>query len=164
MATLKTDGMTDFLNILNSIGENTTKVARRCVYAGANVAHEAIEASVRKLPLDNHFIAGRDPLRVITKEDRDDLAGCLGYSKIESDGGSTSGSVSFSGYIRRTEAKYPNGVPAVLIARSIEKGTSVRDAHPFVRPTVNRIRKEAVPSAMQATLDESIEQIKQQEG
>lgn len=157
MATFTTDGADEFLRQLNSLAGKTPGAAKRALYDGAGVMADQLRDATSRLPVDaNPFTPGRDPLRVITAEDLADLMGCLGISRIESGSDGSSVSVSFDGYIRRAEPKYPGGVPAPLIARSIEKGSSVRAKNPFVRQAVNRA-KDAVLAAMQASLDESID-------
>lgn len=158
MPKLTTDGLDGFLATLNSLGESAVKVAKQCVYAGAGEIHGAMEKSVLSLPLDSDgFTPDKDPLRVITDQDRRDLAACLGYSKIDDSDG-VSVSVSFDGYISRKEKNFPKGVPAALIARSMESGSSVRAKNPFVRKSVNSVRA-TVPTVMQAKLDEVINKI-----
>lgn len=164
MPTLKTDGLDEFVQQLQALGQRTQGIAKACVYDGAAVLKDAIVEGVNNFPVhQGGYTPGKTPLRVITEKDRDDLAACVGVSKIESDGLATSVSVSFDGYISRTEKKYPNGVPAAMIARSLEKGSSVRAKKPFVRPAVKKA-KEAVLSAMQQALAERIGQTMKQEG
>lgn len=156
MAQLTTEGLDDFMKQLNALGSHTTGTTKRCIYDGAAVLAEAVVTGVGGLPVDeSQFTPGTDPLRVMTAADKADLAASVGISRIEATGGTGTVSVSFDGYISRTEPKYPGGVPAALIARSIEKGTSVRAKNPFVRRAVNAA-KQTVPAAMQASLDESV--------
>lgn len=164
MPDMKVEGMDEFVRSLTAIGRHTAGVARKCAYDGAALLRGELEESVKALPLDTDgFTVGTDPLRVITERDRADLAACAGISKIESDGLGTSVSVSFDGYISRTEKDFPKGVPAALIARSIESGSSVRAKRPFMRMTVKN-SSERVLSAMQETMTESIAQISKMEG
>ena len=164
MATMKVKGLDEFVETLNMIGEKTGGVSKKCAYDGARLMADGIKEKVEQLPIDSDgFTVGTDPLNVITAQDRADLAACVGISRIENNGMATTVSVSFDGYISRTERKYPNGVPAALIARSLEKGTSVRAKKPFLRPAVNA-KKAAALAAMQETMAESIAQIQKMEG
>lgn len=161
---MKVTGLDEFVEGLNAIGEHAGGIAKKCAYDGARSLADGIAEKIQQLPVDsNGFTVGTDPLNIITTRDRDDLAACLGVSSIENDGMSTSVSVSFKGYISRTERKYPSGVPAALIARSIEKGTSVRAKKPFLRPAINS-KKSAALSAMQKTMADSLAQIQKMEG
>ena len=165
MANMKVEGLQEFMDGLTAIGEHAGGIAKKCAFDGARVVADGIAEKVCELPIDSNggFTKGTDPLNVITARDRTDLAACLGVSKIENDGMSTSVSISFNGYISRTERKYPNGVPAALIARSIEKGTSVRAKKPFLRPAI-KSNQQAALAAMQKTMDESVAQIQKMEG
>lgn len=158
MARLTTDGMETFLQALNAVGEKAEGAAKRCVYSAAAEVKNALEEEIRSLPLDDreHFIPGRDPLRVISEQDRADMIDCIGISGIRKEAdGTIQNAVSFDGYISRKEDKYPAGVPAALIARSLQIGTSVRAKDRFITRAVAKARKKA-PEAMQAALDEAI--------
>lgn len=158
MPSMKSEGLSEFVDQLQKLADGSLGLAKRCAFDGARVLADALSEAAEALPLDeNPFTPRRDPLRVITEEDRDDLVESLGVSRISQEGLSVSVSVSFDGYIRRTEEKYPNGVPAALIARSIEGGSSVRAARPFVR-TAARKAADSVLAAMQRTMDETIKQ------
>lgn len=162
MARMTTDGMDDFIETLNTLGEKTEAAAKRSLYAGADVLADALRAAVLQLPLDNDPKKPRSgPLRVITTQDREDLANCVGLSRMDSNAEGINISASFTGYIGRTEAGYPNGVPAAMIARSIESGSSVRAKRPFIRRTVNGV-KASVSQAMQEELDAYINQIQEE--
>ena len=164
MAKLDTDGMDDFLAELNNLGEKSAGAAKRCLYDGAAVAAAAIRDAVEKLPLDDDPRKPyTGPLRVITERDRQDLADCIGISQIKQDASAWTVSTSFTGYISRTEKDYPDGVPAAMIARSIESGSSVRAKNPFFRRAMNRAKAQ-ITQAMQQSLDESIAYTQQQEG
>lgn len=164
MPQMTVDGMEDFLDELGRIGAKSAGIAKKCAYSGAAVMADAVRVWTKALPLDSngHFVKGTDPLHVITDQDREDLAACVGVSGIESDGMTTTVSVSFDGYITRAEKKFPNGVPAAMIARSIESGSSVRAKRPFVRPAVRAASKEVL-AAMRQTMGECIEQIQKLE-
>ena len=66
--------------------------------------------------------------------------------------------IGFNGYLTRKEENYPNGVPAQLVARSIESGSSVRAEHPFVSPAVRAARSAAL-RAMDETGEREIRKI-----
>lgn len=64
----------------------------------------------------------------------------------------------WEGYGSFPTKQYPNGVPNILLARSIESGSSVRRKRPFVRPAMAAKGSEAV-AAMERVIDEEIEKI-----
>ena len=74
-----------------------------------------------------------------------DLYKGLGVTPVGRDkNGFVNCKVGFDGYGRFPTKSYPKGVPNALIARAVESGSSVRQKSPFVRPSVNATRKEAV--------------------
>lgn len=161
MATLNTDGMDDFLAELTALADRADRAAKRTVYGGAGTLAEAIRQATLQLPLDDDPTRPYSgPLRVITADDRQDLADCVGLSKMDSDADGVSISASYDGYIRRTERDYPNGVPAAMIVRSIESGSSVRQKNPFFRRAVNGA-KDAVFASMQTEFDNYINEIQE---
>ena len=151
------DGIEKLEQALGALAGQSGKAAKRVLYDGAKVLHQAIQDATEKLTLDEYpFTPGKDPLRVISRKDREDLAQCVGFSPIlNEEDGTYSVSVSFDGYITRTEPKFPKGVPAAMIARSIESGSSVRAKKPFVRPAVRKVT-DAVNQAMQETFDQTV--------
>lgn len=160
MPTMKATGAEALANELQKLGENTSGVAKKCAYDGARAVTDAVAAAVKSLPLDeNGFKPGTDPLRIITMQDRRDLEKCLGISRIENDGFSTTVSVSFDGYLSRKEDNFPKGVPAAMVARSIESGSSVRAKKPFMRVTLRKVT-DTVLDVMKQTFDESVDQLK----
>lgn len=162
-AQLTIEGADEFIAQLNRLGSHTEKVAKRICFDGMNVLRDAVVQTMGMLKRDtmSAWAHGR-PLNVISQQDLLDMIQCLGISKIGTDdAGAMTVSLSFSGYISRTEKKYPKGVPAVLIARSLESGSSARAKSPFMRKTVNRY-KEAVVRTMQRTLSQSIKYINNQ--
>lgn len=161
---ISTDGADEFLALLNSLADKAPGTARRCVYDGMRVLADEIFQAIDNLPVDSgRFVKDKDPLRVITQRDRRDLAECLGIGEFSAFSEAIiTASVSVDGYISRKEENYPNGVPAALILRSIESGSSVRAKHPVIRPATNRA-KDKVLAAMSESLAESIRHTEEQQ-
>lgn len=160
MAKLEVTGAEQLIKQLDTLGTRADKAAKYVVYDGAAVLRNAIVRRMGLLKRDTLAAWGRGrPLNVITQQELLDLIDCLGVSRIGTDDeGSMSVSVSFDGYISRKEKKYPNGVPASLIARSIESGSSARAKEPFMRKAVNDA-KSGVDRAMQKALDTYIDNL-----
>lgn len=159
MGRLSVSGLDEFSRQLEALGAAADGIAKHAVYEGAAVGRAAIAAEIRALPEERSRYIRPDSARklnVVTPEEKADLLDHLGFSRIETANGKTTVSVSFDGYSARTATKkYPRGVPVVLVARSIESGSSVRNKHPFVR---NAIRKssEKIQAAMKDAADEMI--------
>lgn len=158
MASLTFKGADDFADKLLALGEESAKIAKHALYEGAGTVADALRAAVESLPegTPKGNSPSGHPFEGLTREDKEDLLNGLGVARFEEGHNSVSTAISFSGYARRTEKNHPNGVPLALIARSMESGSSVRKKHPFVRPTVNRIKQQAV-DAMARTANDDIQ-------
>ena len=128
MAKLSFDGLYQYEKLLAELGADALKMAKYAVYPAAGMVLEEIKAS--------------------TPRDTGDLADSEILTKFVTDEGYVYTAVVFDGYDRK-------GVPNSLKARALESGTSRMPKHPFVRPTVNRI-KQAVIQKIAAGTDEYI--------
>ncbi|MEG2000941.1 MAG: hypothetical protein RR053_06085 [Evtepia sp.] len=127
------------------------EIAKKAIYAGANVIANQIRANL----VDNL----RDPMYagkqsgILFKYFNSDLTGDLldsfGITPIEEDGqGCYNAKIGFDGYDAR-------GIPNRLKARVMESGSSTIRKRPFVAPAVKQTKKRAL-DAMRQTIDEEI--------
>lgn len=155
-------GTDELAEMLDNLAENTNAVAHQILYAGAGVVADAVTAATNTLPTEEpHATARANNARqynVITDAERDELAKHVYIGRHKRDSEDISTMVTFTGYMTRKEKKFPQGVPAALIARSIESGSSVRRKHPFVRRAVNAV-KDQVQAAMEAAAREKIKEL-----
>lgn len=165
MARMNFTGVEEFSNKILALGTDAESVAKAALYDGAGVVADALRQAVDTLPTEKmHPVPGMPNgdqygvLNVITEEDKQDLKGGVGIAKFENKRGGVTTAVSFNGYARRTEKKYPKGVPLAMIARSIESGSSTRAKHPFVRPLAKRVQAAAL-DAMIKGADKRINEI-----
>lgn len=159
MARLTYKGAQELVDKLTALGEAGHQIAESALYGGADIVADALRAGINSIPTE---VSGGGetghPYEGLTPEDRDDMASHLGISRFESDGDSTTTSISITGYTRRTEKGYPNGVPLAMLARSLESGSSVRAKYPFARPAVAGARRSAVKE-MDRITNEKIKEI-----
>ena len=128
MAKISFDGLYQYEKLLAELGQDVEKMAKYAVYPAAGMVLEELKAA--------------------TPRDTGDLANSEILTKFVTDEGYVYTAVVFDGYDRK-------GVPNSLKARALESGTSRMPKHPFVRPTVNRI-KQAVIQKIAAGTDEYI--------
>lgn len=128
MAKIEFKGIEAYAAQLAALGARAAGVCRYAIYDAAG------------------FVAGE--IKKAAPEDTGDLRDSVALTHMQDQDGFIYTRVVFQGYDRK-------GVPNALKARAIEKGTSRMPARPFVRPTVNRVRKQA-ESAISFALDEKI--------
>lgn len=155
MPGIKMDGLEDVYAMLKSLGsgEAIEKVQKKAVYAGMAEIKNEVERQIRALPEQEHYIKPDDlPRNVITRREKAELIAHLGISHMETKDGRVSNAVGFNGYTSIQTKAFPNGLPAVLIARSINSGCSVRRKIPFMRQAKAAAKAKATEAARQAAL------------
>ena len=153
-------GGEDYLLKLTRMADQSDEMMRRMVYAGADVVTDAIRDGIQRLPeIPRGEYGTRDQMLAgITAEQKEGLLDGLGITPIKHENGGFNAKVGFEGYNRTRTHQYPKGQPNVLIARSVESGTSFRQKQPFVSEAVKESRRQAV-QAMQSVFDEDTKKI-----
>lgn len=156
MPSIKVDGFEEVYAKLKQLGDGSLieKVQKHAVYEGMKVIKQEVEAQIRALPEEEGYIDSKNlPRNVITKAEKAELIRHIGISDMETKDGTVNNSVSFDGYTSIKTQKFPNGIPAILIARSINSGSSVRRKHPFMRQARAAAKNKAIQAATQAALE-----------
>lgn len=164
MAKIDFKGIEEYSKMLENLFGDTEKVVRKAVYEGAAIVADEIKAGLKSLPIEEgdnglppvgtpeHKISG------VSRRQKGDLIDSFGLAPIENDGGYIQTKAGVNGYGSIPTAKYPKGVPNATLMRSIESGTSFRNANPVFRKAVNRSRKRC-EQKMAETIDKEIEKI-----
>lgn len=156
MAKVTIDGMEAWGNTLNILDEAGRNIATRAVYAGAGVAAEEIRSVINELPVSDRKTKRR--IAGVTLVERDGLLDGLGIAKMQHTSDSTDTAVSFSGYNKDISKANPKGKANIMIARSLEIGTSMNKPTRFFTKAVNRAENK-VELAMEAAGDEILDDI-----
>lgn len=138
MATLTFKGLKEYEMELSRLGKDIERIAGAAIYQGAGIVADEIKRGIEGLPEKTG----------VTKRG---LIDGFGISGLQNDNGYRNVKLGFDGYNE-------NGVPNVLMARVFESGTSKVQKRPFVRPAVNRSKKQA-EQAMAKTIDKEIGKI-----
>lgn len=139
------------------MGKEGKTIAEKAVCAGAAIVADAVRANIDALPAvkdewsviayNNHWSA---PLTETAKKGLQDG---FGISPMGSEDGMLNVKLGFDGYNGMKTKKYPKGQPNVLLARSIESGSSIAKKRPFVAPAVRKTKK-AAEETMAKIIDE----------
>ena len=154
MAKIEFQGIDEYFEKLNQLGQRATGLCKRAVYDGAAIVADAVRAEVQALPTTDH---DETPQGVFSYE-KDGLLAGLGIAKMKDDGGVISTRVDFDGYNRMKSNKYPNGHPNSMIARAINSGTSKRPKNPFMNRAASKAKAKA-NAAMSKRMDADIDEI-----
>lgn len=159
MARMTFNGLTEYLEKLQRVGRNTDEVIGKVVYEMAGIVADEVKSNINALPTEPDTEAikawSEKKKAPITVSEKKGLIDGFGITPMQTENGYYHVKLGFDGYNKTKTKKYPQGQPNVMIARSIESGSSVRDKHPFVRPAVNAARKKAEQRA-QVIIDSEI--------
>ena len=148
--TLKKSG-DEIQKLLHNLSQAGTAAGKVATYAGADVIADAIRRQIEILPEDKfRYLNKGDEFNVITPQNKEDLLNSLGIDKIRKDEDGVRTVIGFAGYNDHPKRKYPKGLPMRMLAGSIENGSSVRRACPFVKPATGAKRGAAKKAMAQA--------------
>lgn len=162
MATLSVNGLDEYSASIRRLGDSGERIAKMAVYDGAKVVADAVRAAISRLPsipnIDALIAYHKKSKTALTDEQKDGLLSGLILTKMEGAGGFISTKLTFVGYNSTKTKKYPQGQPNLMIAASVESGTSARRKQPFFRSSVNQTKTQA-EAAMERTADAEIKKI-----
>lgn len=131
MAKLNAKELSAVDDFLDSLGVLWEPVAKQGLYEGAAVMKDALLQEVKDLPVmskDRYVPTVGLPLSALRPAEKQGLIDGLGISKMRRDKDGVSVSISFDGYNKLGKANS-------LVARSLNKGTSVQKPNRFIRRT-----------------------------
>lgn len=160
MAKMKINGLDEYAKKLSKLNAQSAEACmKHAVYSGAGLVADAIRANIQALPeFTGSWQNYKEPIYGVSTTQKQGLLKGLGTSEIMNDSGYVNTKISFAGYNDHVTEKYPQGQPNILVARSLESGSSIGDKIPFVRPAVSRTRTAAI-KIMAIKADEFFENI-----
>lgn len=158
MATLKMQGLDEYIEMLSKLEGATNGFIKRAVYDGAAVVADAVSAAIDNLPeVEGYQPPAELPIRGVTREQKRGLKEGLGLTKMQDENGYINTKLGFNGYNSVKTKRFPQGQPNALIARAINSGSSARSKNPFVNNAVRSSQGKA-EAAMAARFDEDLKQ------
>lgn len=151
MAKMTVRGIDEYALKLSQFGKDSGEIAKKVVIAGANPIADEIKKNLIANIRDPSpaSIGGGSIIKQNYGKSTGDLVASFGIAPPGVDRrGNTNTKIGFAGYDSK-------GVPNALKARAMESGTSTLRKRPFVRPAVNKTKKNAM-DAMGKKLDEEI--------
>lgn len=157
MARMTLKSTDDYALKLSKLAAQTEEVAKKAIYAAANIVADKVASNLAALPEDKfRRLKDGEQFTGLPESQKKDLQESFGVTPIkQDDNGNWSAHVGFDGYGSNPTEKYPKGVPNQLIARAVESGSSVRQKTPFVRPAVSATKKDAI-KAMERVIDDEL--------
>lgn len=155
-----------YIAMLVDLEADTSAMIKKAVYPAADIIADEIKEGIKALPVlkpGHYFGTPSNPIDGVTSAQKEGLLDGFGIAKFQQENGGWNVRAGFAGYNNTKTSDNTGYQPNVLIARSVESGTSFRKKHPFVAPAVRRA-KDRAKKAMQESLDQSIEETKEKHG
>ena len=160
MARIGINSAARYVKILEQMGHDINSTIRHTVFVGAEVMADEIRKNIEDLPeVSKHKRKGDGKYTGIPADQKQDLLNSLGVAPMLSDGDVTNTVIWFNGYGSTPTKLWAKGLPNGILGAVVERGSSVRRATPFIRPAVNKKRREA-QKKMEEKFNDEIRKIK----
>ena len=161
MANLKMQGMSEYIEKLEKCGgKESLGMVKHAVYVGAGVIVKAVDKAIDTIPTNKHaYIRGNAQIIGLSAHQKQGLHEGLGLAQMQDQNGYVNTKLGFDGY----NDEYDNGYfsvnqPNIVIARSVESGTSRRPATHFIAKAV-RAAKAQCEAEMAKDVDQYLNRI-----
>lgn len=161
MARLQIKGLDEYSEKLQKLYKDSEIIMKKAIYKSAGFVADNMKAAINSIPIQEGpgglppYGSQSEPLVGISRKQKGDLMDGFGISAFEKQNGYINVKLGFDGYGTVPTRRYPQGLPNVLLARSITTGTSFRKKNPAIRQAVQRSKNQAV-EIMSNSIDEDI--------
>ena len=143
---LQIKGLDAYSLMLSRLEAGVNDIAAKAVYEAGAIVADTTRQEIAALPTvtresRKQQTAGK--LDGITADEKADLSGGFGITPMENKDGTINIKTGFDGYGSKPTKKYPKGVPNVLLARAVAKGTSFRLKNDFNKRSIQKSRPAA---------------------
>lgn len=145
---LKAEGLEQFSRMLQGLADNAAEIAAAGLYAGAGVAADAMTAAVDNISTEDFSYAPEGQTRLPSPEEKAALKGKTGIAHFRGSSTEIDTLIGFQG------AGYASiggkRKPVIVIARSINSGTSFMQKQPVFRRAISQARNSATQAVVEA--------------
>ena len=157
----KMKGLDKYIERLESLSNpyNAQVCIENAVTEGSKVVSQMTLAELEKMPVDNRPFV-KDGMRTgVTQKVKNELIKSFGITPLDIKGNTIDRKTGVDyGYNGVATRKYPKGQPNIVIARSLEKGTSFMPKNPVISRASRKARKPCI-EAMKKSFEDDIERI-----
>ena len=150
------DALDKWVKALEDLTDESTKMCKRAIYDGGKVVGDEMKRQIKTIPeLPEHPGKHSEHITGATRAQIDGLIESMGLAPMKKFSEAINTKIGFDGYNSVVTKKYPKGQPNMMIARSINSGTSFRNKFPFVERAAQNSEQRAI-KAMSDSLQNSI--------
>ena len=158
MATFEFEGVDDYIAQLQKLYGETDKIVGHAVYNGAKTVMKYVKAGIQSIQTDEGFGTSEHKLAGPPSYVKEGLLRNVGIAKARHDGTFFNVKIGFEGYDNVQTARWPQGRPYSMLARSVQSGTSFMAKQPFMR-NAETAAKAPCEMVMKETVDAEIQHI-----
>ena len=152
MATISFEGLDNVITLCEMTYRQTSKIVGKSIYPGAKVMLTAAEKATASIITDSTHTS---KMRVgPTEQQKQGLIESLGVAPIRRDDWGWNVKIGYDGYNGIVTKKYKKGQPNIMIARSVESGTSFMYPQHFMERAVESTRKQVEETIENAFYEE----------
>ena len=155
------EALDKFVKQLEELTDKSEEMCKRAIYDGGKIVGDEMKRQIAHIPvLPEHPGKHTEMITGATEAQIDGLVESMGLAPIQHYGRGLNTKVGFDGYNSVKTKKYPNGQPNMMIARSINAGTSFRNKFPFVERAANNsklLAEEAMATSLQGAINAIVE-------
>lgn len=150
----------EFMAKLSKLETSHKKIAGKAIFAGAKIIADQISSNLSTIPVEPfRYLHDGEQLSSASASQVEGLMNCFGITTLQEDEDGYNVKCGFSEYIDTNiippTNQYPRGLPAPMLARAIESGSSFRKKHPFVRPAIAQTKGKAKEKMAQIIEEET---------
>lgn len=158
MAKITLYGFDAYAKKLENLEREIAAIEGEAIYLAAGIVADEVKASIDEIHSDGTSDYEKRTLAV----QKEGLKESFGIAPMREDSGYKNVRLGFDGYNKIKTKKYPKGQPNIMIARSINSGTSWKEKQPFFDKAVRRIKAKA-EATMKTTIESNMEKIMRSE-
>ena len=142
MAKIVAVGIDQLAKQFSDVADSTGRIAKKSLYEGTGFMADKLRNATENLTSEEQR---KHRSKAVLGYEKEALLNGLTVEKFKDNRAldCVETSVTFHGRSEHRTKNYPDGVPTILLARAINKGTAFRTANRFFPNTVNRNRKDA---------------------
>ena len=142
MAKIVAVGIDQLAKQFSDVADSTGRIAKKSLYEGTGFMADKLRNATENLTSEEQR---KHRSKAVLDYEKEALLNGLTVEKFKDNRAldCVETSVTFHGRSDHRTKNYPDGVPTILLARAINKGTAFRTANRFFPNTVNRNRKDA---------------------
>ena len=156
MPKLKFKGLDEYIEKLEKLTFDSEKYLGEALYKGAGLVADNLKNDLRSIPIQEESKDNKK--RTINQRQKDGLIDGMGIARKQETKNGINVKVGVGGYNKMITKKYPHGQPNIMIARSLESGTSFMPKNRVFSRSINRSKKDC-ESTMKKIIEDNIQKI-----